>query len=85
MFGNATKALKAYAVEQPRATQPKLMADCINHLAGHLPNGITLQIDSTGVSASMGSERFTLHPNRYELQTDIEALCRLASRRINTQ
>jgi hypothetical protein len=61
------------------------MADCISHLAGHLPNGITLQIDNTGVSASMGSERFTLHPNRYELQSDIEALYRLAARRINTQ
>lgn len=84
MFGDVTKALRVYAVEQQAHTHPKLMADCISHLAGHLPNGITLQIDSTGVSASMGTERFTLHPNRYELQTDIEALCRLASRRINT-
>ncbi len=85
MMNAINRAVKQYQQNAPAAPQPKLMADCISHLAGHLPNGITLQIDSTGVSASMGTERFTLHPNRYELQTDIEALCRLAGRRMHTQ
>jgi hypothetical protein len=84
MMNAINRAVKQYQQNAP-AAQPKLMADCISHIAGHLPNGIILQIDNTGVSASMGTERFTLHPNRYELQSDIEALYRLAARRINTQ
>lgn len=46
MFGNATKAIRAYAVEQPTASQPKLMADCISHHACITGETLSLMIDT---------------------------------------
>jgi hypothetical protein len=82
MLGIQRKAAAYLQAETVEQKDHSVIAECLAFISGRLPQGITLQIDQTGVSASMGNERFALHPNRYELQTDIEALCRLATRRL---
>ncbi|MBP0047688.1 hypothetical protein H9C73_02980 [Marinobacterium sp. AK62] len=85
MLKQRRKALQAYAPEPQqleRQQNHSVIAECLAFIAGHKPNGISFQVEETGVSASMGTERFTLHPNRFELQSDIEALCRMADRRV---
>ena len=63
--------------------EQKHLSDCLAFIAGRIPAGISINISCTGVRASMGSQEFALNQNRYELQADVEALCRLNERRVS--
>lgn len=71
-----------HAAETIEQKDHAVIAECLAFVSGRLPTGMTVQVDQTGVSVSLGNERFTLHPSRFELQADIEALCRMAARRV---
>ena len=71
------------SITKPKPAQddtPKHLSDCMAFISGHIPTGICVTISSNGVRASMGNQQFHLSQNRYELQADIEAMCRLVNR-----
>lgn len=77
MFNTPTKQRSNHELEQ------KHLSDCISFISGRIPAGISVTISCTGVRASMGNQQFQLSQNRYELQADVEALCRLNQRRVS--
>lgn len=58
------------------------LTDCIKATQQLLPKGASITISHTDVVAQSGSEAFRLSDNPYELQADLEAFTRIASRRI---
>lgn len=77
MFNTPTQQRSSHELEQ------KHLSDCLAFIAGRIPSGISVTISCTGVRASMGQQQFQLSQNRYELQADVEALCRLNQRRVS--
>ena len=74
--------LRSITQRQPvNNEEQKHLSDCISFISGRIPAGISVTISCNGVRASMGAQQFQLSQNRYELQADVEALCRLNQRR----
>lgn len=63
--------------------EQKHLSDCITFISGRIPAGLSVTISCNGVRASMGDQQYQLSQNRYELQADVEALCRLNQRRVS--
>jgi hypothetical protein len=57
-------------------------AESIRRLRQYLGTGTSITITSDSVIAQMGQQRFVLHDQPYELEADLEAFKRLASRRV---
>ena len=74
------------SITKPKPAQddtPKHLSDCMAFISGHIPTGISITISSNGIRASMGAHQYQLSQNRYELQADVEAMCRLNQRRVS--
>ena len=76
--------LKTITQRQPvNNDEQKHLSDCISFISGRIPAGLSVTISCNGVRASMGTQQYQLSQNRYELQADVEALCRLNQRRVS--